>query len=198
MTDRHRLTGDLLDDIWKMTRRWEHVETLDDGRRHRSTHDCLIDQLRDAAAVSTPADDERGGSGVKGSKPPVVEEPFEVLLATEIAVKQVVAGVMHQPLRRNVEGNLGLIAGGLKKLSDDDLLDVANTVGALRQRAEAALSWRLHARRLRGRCPECSRNGTVLVHLDDHGPADAFCVGCKTDWPRERLGVLAGAMEGSP
>jgi hypothetical protein len=195
MTDRHSATSGLLDDIWKMTRRWEHVEVCDDGRRHRSTHDSLIDQLRSAAAHSSPTHDE-GGSGVKGSRPPVVEEPFEVLLAVEVEVKRIVVDTLAQRPRRDVEGNLSLIAGNLKPLSDDDLTDVSVRVGALRHRAEAALSWRYHARRIRGRCPECSRNGTVLVHLDDHGPADAFCVGCKTQWPRERLGVLAGAMEG--
>lgn len=193
---RHRLISECLSDIWKMTRKWEHYEDLDNGKTHHSLHSSLVEQLRIASALSSNEDESGYAMNHSyGSKMPAVEEPFMVLLAVGKKSGFLAARVCGVGLHGSPEENLIAIAGSLSNLSNDEVDLVCNEIAVLRERAETTLSWRLKSRLLRGKCPECGRNSVVLVRLDDHGPADASCVGCGTRWEREKLGVLAGAME---
>lgn len=180
------------DDVMRLISPWSHAERLE-GATHISTHPSLISQLRDALTASQGGDPQGDTpKSIPESRMPLPEEPFVVLLAIRAAAK------MYREdygLTGTDEATLAMMPGVIARLDEDEAGFVANEIYGLRQRAEVALSWQLRSRTLRGSCPACDRRHTVIVRLDDHGPVDAACSGCRTVWEREHLGVLAGAMQ---
>ena len=183
---------ELADDVARLTSPWSHVERLE-GATHISTHPSLISQLRDAL-VDSQGGDPQGDTpkSIPESRMPVPEEPFAVLLAVRAAAK------MYREdysLHGSDEDTLAMMPGVIARLDEDEAVFVADEIHQLRLRAEVALSWQLRSRTLRGACPACDRRNTIIVRLDDHGPVEASCTGCRTIWEHEHLGVLAGAMQ---
>jgi hypothetical protein len=184
---------EVAEDVARLTASWSHAERLE-GSTHISTHPSLLSQLRDAL-VDSQGGDPQGDTpkSIPESRMPVPEEPFAVLLGIRAAAK------MYREdygLSGTDEETLAMMPGIVARLEDEDEAGfVANEINQLRRRAEVALSWRLRSRTLRGACPNCNRRNTVVVQIDDHGPVEAACSGCRVVWEREHLGVLAGAMQ---
>ncbi len=142
---------------------------------------------------STSGGDDDGPRSIPDSRPPVPEEPFGVIMAIHAHC----AGWRDQfAFRRSTDADvLRALIGIAPNTGDDILRALCQDVESLRHRAETALSWRLRSRRLIGSCPACAASGGVHVRLDDYGPTEAFCSNCTAVWPREQLGLLAGAMQ---
>lgn len=190
--DRADLARDLDDHVTRLVDGWTHTELVN-GRIRRLKVTGLIRQLREGLTPLGGTPDEDSPQSIPDSRPPVPDEPFAVLLAIGRAVKGF--RVAYSISRSQDADVLRALNGILPGLDDAAALTLVTDIGVLVQRAEVATSWRLHHRRLRGCCPDCGRNGTVMVRIDDFGPQDAFCVSCGTEWPRGSLGILAGALD---
>lgn len=187
--------SDLADTIGRLVDGWYHRERLDNGRIHEMWVPGLIQQLREQLVGGGEREND-GPRSIPDSKPPVPEEPFSVLMAMH---QQAVAWQKQFGYRAgSVDAALRGVVGHAASIDKDTATRVLGDAKLLEYRAEVVLSWELRSRRLRGKCPQCDRNGTVMVRLDQHGPTNAFCISCNTQWEREKLGLLAGAMGVTP
>lgn len=176
-------------DVDALTRPRPHSETLDNGQRHHHRHESLLAQLEEAAAMDAGETSET--RSIPASRPPVAEEPFNLLIDAQHAMRGILR--RHKIRQRDtLRGNLLLIVG--VAIGNPDLLaEAAPEVATLRARAEVVLSWKPRAMRPRIKCPACDKVGTIAVQLDDYGPTEAKCSKCGTHWEKAHLGLLAGA-----
>lgn len=181
----------LADDIDRLANTWVHVEITDEGKRHITRHPSLLTQLRHAIHHPDTSDDGPSARSIPESRPPCSEEPLHVLLTAERSVRAILTIHGIKP-RGRLEDDLGALVGA--PLTGRDLEDAAVAVHGLRTQAEQLLGWAPRSIRPRIRCPECNRNGSIAIRMDTHGPRDARCSACGTYWPREHLGLLAGAV----
>ena len=196
MTSRDVMLIELAADITRLVDGWRHVEHVhhDDCRRliHRHPHHGLLDQL--AAAAAGTRSDQEGTRQIPESRPPIAEEPFDVLLSAQACAAYLLNVTLQQPLHDDTATNLRAIPGHAANADDDTLTRCWVDIAHLRDRAETCLGWRPRAFRPRIRCPQCGRLASIVIKIEGGTLTDARCTACHTAWPREHWGILAGSV----
>ena len=180
------------DDVSALAVGWRDYRQDD---RRFIDHPALIAQLR---AEMHSAGSKSDGGGVKmravyGSKPPMAEEPWEVLADIENGVAGLLAELGGRARADVREGLLLLVT--LANAGDLNMIAVA--VRGWRRRAEVVLSYRRASRRLAAPCPACGQTHALLVAMDEYGPESARCAACEAAWEWDQIGLLATLIAGA-
>lgn len=157
------------------------------------SHKGLVSQLADAAAHSGGQGEGGGGKAVYGSRPPLSEEPWHVLMDIEAAARALAseAGANRpMPLSRVIR-NLALWAAGS---GADRVRQVEAAMRDWRYAAEVALGHKRRMRLLQAPCPLCGESNSLRVWADDFGPDRASCRACREEWDRSNMGLLASEL----
>ena len=185
----------LIVDVARLVKAYDHEEPMDDGRTHVSRHQGLLRQLWAEINESTPAPDPEGTSKsiLASSKPPMSEELMGLWiqgqqLATTLVMMS--GGKLSSRMAENFWQLPSILLNGT-----DELLDhVAGQVALYRNQLELTLTWKEQPRKIQGSCPACSMKNAIVVQMDHYGPTSAKCVKCHAQWDKTTLGVLAGSL----
>lgn len=193
---RDELIVQLSDDVAKLAKPFNHSEQAS-GRSHQSRHASLLDQLEEELIDSTPNGEGAGSKQSPGSKPPIREEIAVLIWDAERIASHLVSLAQGKP-RGTTADNLLQLVGLMTKAEDQLVQYVCREVSSLRGQIETTLTWEMRPRRLAGSCPMCGKKGSLVVSMDSYGPTSAKCQGCKAEWDKTVLGLLASALMETP
>lgn len=196
---RSELMNQLIEDVAKLVKPYDHQEPLVDGGMHVSRHPSLLGQLWAEINYSTPAPDpdKSSRSSMARSKPPMNENLMEHLIRAQDLSSSLVV-MSGGRLSRSMAENFWQLPSVMIHVTDEMVDHVAGQVNFYKRQLEQILTWTEEPHKISSPCPACNAKHAIVIQIDRFGPLSARCIKCHATWDKTTLGVLAGSIQETP